>query len=486
MSVILKSGASSALANVDANNNLQVNLPTTQSQSGFATLQAESDSGAVTGSRSLVALEATSDYRLRVGTDTPLLFSSFEGFTAPQSVFQLGAASFISGVFGGYWALNSSSLTTANACFNVRSYAPFTYTGTAPLYGTFRLREANEDATFATSEWGFGTLASAASIVAPTDGVFFRRAPGGALQGVISYGGTELVTVLTTTNAVPGDGVGSYSPTERSTYLVVVGGAEVSFWVNNTLLATVPTPSTQVGPSLSSSLSAFCRVYSGVIVSSAARRVELGTVLVEQGDHNLNTPMSVLMAGQGAGSYQNQQGVAVGQTTNWTNSTAPANATLSNTAASYTTPDGQFQFVAHANNEVDHALFAYLNPAGTNALPGKTFYVTGVRIGEMVVTGLATANATSFFWACACGSTGVSLATVDGTGTVAPRRKALGSQSFLASAAVGTQSPGFFVPVDAMAVPPGCYWHIIIKQLNGAATASLVFRGTVTVIGFYR
>jgi hypothetical protein len=33
--------------------------------------------------------------------------------------------------------------------------------------------------------------------------------------------------------------------------------------------------------------------------------------------------------------------------------------------------------------------------------------------------------------------------------------------------------------------PPGLFFHVVVKQLNGAATASLVWRGTVTVVGYF-
>jgi len=50
---------------------------------------------------------------------------------------------------------------------------------------------------------------------------------------------------------------------------------------------------------------------------------------------------------------------------NYANSAAPASATLSNTAAGYTTLGGQFQFAAVAGAETDYALFAYTVPAAS-------------------------------------------------------------------------------------------------------------------------
>jgi len=128
-----------------------------------------------------------------------------------------------------------------------------------------------------------------------------------------------------------------------------------------------------------------------------------------------------------------------------------------------------------------------LNPAGTNALPGKNLYVTAIRICGLVVTGAAAVNATMFFWAVGIGSSAVSLATTDAATTVSPKRIPLGIQNHLAAAAVGTGADGFDVQfTDApLVVQPGTYLHIILKQLNGTNTASLVFRGQVMVNGYF-
>ena len=57
MSIIIKSGASTNVASVDANNNLQVNVPALPENAGFVTLTAEADPGDVTGYRTLRNLE---------------------------------------------------------------------------------------------------------------------------------------------------------------------------------------------------------------------------------------------------------------------------------------------------------------------------------------------------------------------------------------------------------------------------------------------
>jgi len=483
MSTSIKGGGSSNLVSVDSNGNMAVVTPTTDTQAGFAAIISEKDAGTVTGSRTMVAIEGSEDYRLRVGQDQPLFQLSFEGTTIAQGHIQQNLTTMTAAQASGYLGLNSGNATASGNAANVRTYRTFSLCGAYTVYGNLILREANETATNAVSEWGFGY---ATGTSAPTDGVFFRRLAGGGLRAVVNFGGpAETVATIDTANVPGGDGTGSYAATERNHYLIEFTHNFCKFWINDTLVASIPSPSTQPGPTSAWSQPVFARVYNSG-VASAGRRIELGCITVEQADMNSGKDWAHVMAGSGGGAYQAQPGVASGQTANWLNSTVPASASLSNIAAGYTTLGGQYQFAASVTNETDWALFAYQNQIGSATLPGKTLYVTGIRIGEMCVTGAAGVNATMFFWAAAAGSTAVSLATTDAAATVAPRRVSIGSQCFLAAAPIGTQSPGFMVNFDSpLVVPAGCFFHVIVKQLNGAATPSLVWRGTVLVNGYF-
>ena len=485
MAVTIGGGSSTAgRANVTSTFDLQVRTPTVEENAGFATMSSEIDDGTVTGSRLVKSPEATHDYRLRVGVDCPMFNHSFEGTIVATDRLNQSLSTMTVAQASGFLSLNSGNATASGNYAIVTTRRTFPILGTYQLYANMFIREANETATNAVSEWGLGYAATTA---APTDGAFFRRESGGQLVAVVNFAGSESGTTanITTTNVPPGDGTGSYNPTESNHYLIAVGSDSVNFWINDTLVATIPTQGTRGIPVSSSEQQVFARVYNSG-VASAGRRVELGFLTVEMGDTNSGKPWPHVMCGMGAGAYQTQPGTAVAQLTNWSNSAAPASATLSNTAASYTTKDGQFQFAATATNETDWALFAYQVPAGTNAIPGKNMYITSVRIGEMVVTGAAGVNATMFFWALGVGSTAVSLATTDAATTVSPKRIPLGCQSFLAAAPIGTMSPGFEVTFNSpLLVPNGCFSHVILKQLNGAATASLVWRGMVQVNGYF-
>ena len=484
MGVQIKGGNSSAgLANVSSTYELSVVTPQTEADAGFVQLSTETDSGAVLGTRTVIPLEASDDYRLRVGLDQTLYNQSFEGTVVATHMFTQSLSTMTTNQASNYFVLNSGNATASGnyAIFITRRAVPLF--GTYPTYSDIWMREAGENATNAISEWGLGYAATTA---APTDGVFFRRNAAGVLKAVVNFGGTETEETIDTTNVPARSGVGVFDATECNHFLIVIHNDIANFWINDILVSSIGCPDAQPSPTASAALPLFARVYNSGIASQA-RRVEIGFLNVSLGDQHNNKPWSHAMCGLGQGAYQTQLGTATAQTANWANSAAPASATLSNTTAGYSTLGGQYQFAASATNETDWALFGYLNPAGTNALPGKTLYITSIRVSKMLVTGAATVNATMFFWAVGVGSTAVSLATTDTASAVSPKRIPLGIQNHAAAAAIGTSSDGFDVQfTDApLVVQPGTYLHIILKQLNGAATASLVWRGQVMINGYF-
>ena len=477
-------GSTAGKANVTANYDLNVVTPQVELNAGFVQVSSEVDSGIVTGTRTVLPMEISDDYRVRVGLDQSIFNSSFEGTTlfTHQYTYAQNIMTFTQ--TGGYFIINNGNSVTNLHYVNFATRRTFTLFGTYPVYFDSWLKEANETATGVISEWGIGI--APASTAAPTEGVFFRRNESGVLKAVVSYNGTETEEVIDTSNIPPRTGIGSFSAAEANHYLLVIHNDIINFWINDVLVSSIPCPGTQPTPTMSTSQPLMYRVRN-TGTPSAGRRLEIGFINVTLGDQNSTKPWPHVLCGAGGGAYQTQPGTAAGQTANWANSTAPALATLSNTAASYSTLGGQYRFAANATNETDWALFAYQNPTGTVNLPAKTLYITGIRISKMVVTAAAAVNPTMFFWACAAGSSAVSLATTDSTTSSSPKRIPLGVQNFLASAPIGTGADGFDLDFDhsPLVVPAGTFFHVILKQLNGAATATLEWRGQVTVLGYF-
>lgn len=485
MAVNIAGGGSTVnKVNVTANYELNVVTPQTEENAGFVQVSSEIDAGGVLLSRKVLPMEISDDYRVRVGLDQSIFNCSFEGAISPTHTLSIPALTMSTSQSSNFLQLNWANTTTAGTYINVITRRSFTLFGTYPMYFDSWIRESNHTAANAVSEWGIGIAPLSSS--APTDGVYFRRNESGVLKAVINYNGTETEVTIDTTNAPSRDGVGVFDPTETNHYLLVIHNDICNFWINDVLVASIKCPATQPTPCTSSSQPLMYRVRN-VNATSAGRQLHIGYINVTLGDQNTTKPWTHVLCGAGNHCSNNQIGSASGQTANFLNSTVPALATLSNTAASYAQLGGQYRFAATATNETDWALFAYTNPIGTTSLPGKTLYVTGVRIGEMLITGAAGVNATMFFWSCSGGCSAVSLVTADNTTNTSSRRVPLGISSFLAAAPIGTVSPGHFVDFSncPLVVAPGTVFHVILKQLNGAATSSLEFRGHVTVLGYF-
>lgn len=470
--------------------NLNVNLPTTETEAGFAAMTSEVDSGLVLGSRLHRAPEMTPDFRLRVGVDNLQFALSFEGTIIARDRLQQNDTTATAAQATGFLTLNSGGSVTVAQGVNIRTYRTF------PLFGSFAnhihmwIREGNPLATNAVSEWGAGYVSGV--VATPSDGVFFRRQSGGQLQAVVNFNGTELVTNVNPAAIANRDGSGTYDATETQHYIIYIHNDEVDFWINNIMVARMQVPATQGSPTSSSAQPVFARVYNSG-AASAARSIGIGSLQVTQGEANTGKPWAHAVAGSGGGAYQVQPGSTSGQTSNisttalaaptYTANTAPAtNALGGKWIAPSPLPAGTSGLATVA--DVHYPLFAFLNPAGTATLPGKTLYITGLRIGDSYVTVALGVSATVVEWHAGVGSTASSLATVDGANTVAPRRIGLGTQAFAVAAAVGAVSAGFHRVFEApLVVPPGCFLHVVQAFFLNAATGSL--RGSVSIDGYF-
>jgi len=248
------------------------------------------------------------------------------------------------------------------------------------------------------------------------------------------------------------------------------------------------TPQAAGGPCMSMALPMFIRQVN-VSVTSQAQQFQLYSVAVSQADMANNRSWATAQGAMGNSFINQPDSVAAAQAQNYVNSTVPASATLSNTAAGYTTLGGQWQFVAVAGAETDYALFGFQVPAGAANVPGKNFIVTGVHIETYNMVVAVATTPTIFQWALGVGSTAVSLATADSltTATRAPRKVALGAQYLPIGAVVGQCANAIDVnfkenPVVAEA---GTWVHLILKMPVGTATSTEVFRGTASIFGYY-
>lgn len=183
-------------------------------------------------------------------------------------------------------------------------------------------------------------------------------------------------------------------------------------------------------------------------------------------------PWPHALAALGQGSVVNPT-TALAQLANYANSAAPTSATLSNTAAGYTTLGGQFQFAAVAGAETDYALFAFTVPTGLK------FVCTGVMIDTMNTGAAVATSATWLQWFLGIDGAAVTLAANN-------FRVALGNHVFPIAAAIGAQANVIRETFQAPHVThSGRIFHVGFKMPLGTATASQVIRGTVRVEGYF-
>lgn len=368
---------------------------------------------------------------------------------------------------GGFISLNSAALTTANAAAQITGIKQVQFINAYPVVIRFFLKVSVAAQTNATMEAG-AFVASGTS--APTDGVFFRWNSSGEFRCVVNSAGVETQSAAQT---MPG--------TNTTLQMhIVVKGTSVDFYLANALLTTVSIPAGTSGPTSSSRYAPCFRVYNGASPPVTAPEMHVAFCNVFVADLNHNKPWMHTLSGMGRSAYQSPI-TTFAQSANWTNSTNPTSATLSNTAAGYTTLGGLFQFAAVVGASTDFALFGFQVPAGYQ------LYVTRISISA-VNTGAAVATtATIMRWGVGLNSSAVSLATAESPPTSwSPRRIALGQQAFLVGAAIGTQA----IDIDrafetALCVDSQRFFHIILAVPVGTATASQVISGTCQIEGYF-
>ncbi len=474
MSVILKSGDSVDLASVDTDKNLKVNLPKTLSQSGYAVMAGESHDGAEGEARLLRPVKISTDGRLRVGADSLYWQDTFNHAQVSLGAYQQVTATMTIALSGGYLVFNSGNSVASATHSRVQTYRTFPLNAFGSLEVGFRARFAIAAQTNNVAEMGLGF---ATGVATPTDGVYFKLNAAGELVGVMNINGTEV-----TTAPMP-----AFTPNNVDYYRIVIDQDRIEFYINGVLEGVISGPATAPAVSFARGLPLLMRLYNAAVVSSA-QRLEIGDVAVLSRDLIQNRLLSTQQSGMCMSSIEAPRGVAAGQTANYANSAAPASATLSNTAAGYTTLGGQFQFAAVAGAETDYALFAYQVAAPAAAGGNKNLMVRGVRIETFNMGAASATTATLLQWALGIGATAVSLATADSAtaGTRAARRIPLGVQSIPVATPIGGGVTAIDINFDApLMIEAGTFLHIILKMPVGTATASQIIRGLVTINGFW-
>lgn len=419
------------------------------------------------GDRLMRELEVSEDFRLRSEGDNIWLADYPTGTAVNTRKFATVLTTQTLTVGGARYELNSSGITTVSTGSMLRSYKYIPFYKANATYVEFALNWTLAPVANWFAEWGLGVPSSA--IAAPTDGVFFRITAG-QFRGVCVNNSVETYVDL---GEIPAEAM-------VHDFVIEATMGAVHFWHESNLLGSIEVPATQFGPTAQNALPVFVRTYNAAIAPPVAIKLQVSAIGASNGGADLNRLWPTVQSAMGNSCMQAPTGSTVGQTANYANSAAPASATLSNTAAGYTTLGGQFQFAAVAGAETDYALFGYQVPTG------QTLILRGIWIDTMNTGAAVATSATWLQWALGAGSTAVSLATADAAATKSPARIALGNQVFPIAAAIGAQATRIDVNLDApVVVNSGEFVHVILKMPLGTATASQIIRGVVGFNGYF-
>src|SRR5882762_4565036 len=472
----VEGNTSGNVAEVDANNNLKVNLPTTAANSGVVQIVLNSAGD---------TLSTGDDSRLKISMEQVLFYSRPEGAAIDARFWNSFTSTFTVTSANGQYTMNAGSSLTASAYAILQSTRNLLLLTEYPIYFQVRFRAIPQPNSVI--EIGLGNVATTA---APTDGVFIRWNSAGQLQAVMNNNGTETIANLGSITSAD-----YYNLEVRQQENLMSYHLESSDGATVIADGTLAVPVTAGSPTATVHLPFVARVYNTATPPVVAPQLFINAVNVQQTDLDMGRPWHNQMGSSGRLLHSSPV-TPYAQTSNHANSTVPATATLSNTAASYTTLGGKFLIVNPTAAETDFVLFGYQVPSGYQLMISDIQITTNLSATGGTV---GTAYSAVLEWALGVSSSAVSLATADSftaatTGfTWAPRRYTLGNQgmAFRDATLVLTGYPLLpaltFSLATALVVDSGRFVQIILRipvsAWVGGAAPTATLRGCVFING---
>ena len=462
----VEGNTSGNVAEVDANNNLKANLPTTLAQAGFATVAFEKDAGAITGTRHLLIPDISHYKRLGIALDTPWATYNFTPTTQNTGDFKHAFSTMTMTQSGGFLNVNPALATASGNYAYLQTWRHFSLWTEGGINCEFTYQISAMPPSNQILEAGF-FIGTAGTV--PADGAFFRLTSTG-LKGVISYSGVETQTGVL---------IASVAPNDNSRLKICICQESVEFWVDGVLGEKIMVPAGNAIPYLMIALPQ-CIMMRNSGTVTGGHVAKFGNATVIQLDLNLGRKWSEIMGGQG-NAYQGQEGDTMGSLAMYSNAALAAAAALTNTtAAAGNLGLGGVVLVAPTLAAgTDGILLSYANPAGSVTQPPKTLIVNGVSISSSVQAAL-TGGPLSLVFGAAYGHTAVSLATAE-TGsfvtatTKAPRRVPLGTQSYVVTAAAGVGAVDIVRRfVSPIVVNPGEFFAITCRNVGTVTSAGAI------------
>jgi hypothetical protein len=467
MAAIETGSNSTGIANVDSNFNLNVVTPTAMTQAGFVVLAGRNDDGTVVAGGRTNRVYVTEGNRLAIAPGNLLWDDTFNAAAQNTSKYKTNATTQTVTYVNGYAILNGSNITTINTNSILQSYKTFPLFAKAELRCNFSAMMTTAPQTNSTTEFGLFSFAS--NTVAPSDGVFFRYNSSAELRGVISYNGTETQTTAMTPP----------SANVNHDFVIVCQTNTVLFYIDDILYGKITLSTDAPGqgqPMMAAALPISARHIIGGSAPSSATQLKISDIFVTLNGPDICRPWSEAKAGFGHMGYQGQNGGTLGTTALYTNSLAAgAGAAMTNTTAALGSGlGGQFACQPTLAAGTDGIVCSYQNASGSTTQTPRNLIIKGVKIAGGVTTTL-TGGPVLYAYSLAFGHTAVSMATAEAATTKAPRRIALGYETFAATAAAGViSSAPSFQFTSPIVVAPGEFVAVCAKNLGTVTSAGVI------------
>lgn len=472
-------------ADVTAARELKVILPdgSTPGSVGGMRLFSENDAGGITGAAYLASPETSDDYRLRVGVDTILFQDSFNATSQNTANWKHVFTTQTMVQSSGFLVTNNNlTATTATGCY-LQTWRHFPFILASQTYAQFEL--ILDNTVQANQEIYIGLFVGVAAATGPADGAYIKITSAGT-AGVIDYAGSK----------TPSTPIANKAAGVSSKYTIAIADAEVEFWRDDELFASIELPTGNAQPFTTTSLP-FCiqSLNSGAVAGTPARG-KIGCVNISQGDIATFRSWQQQMAGCGLMAYQGQNGGTMGTTALLPNATAATTVTggaISQTVAIATGLGGQAGIVAGAAG-ADGLITAFQVPLGSATQTPRNLVITGMRIDSVNIGAAVATTASVLQWSLAFGATGASIPSLAQAETgsfvtataKAWRRVALGVQGWIVAAGIGVAAQPITVTFNSpIVVSPGEWVASVAKFIVGTATASQVIWATVTFDAHY-
>jgi hypothetical protein len=468
----IEGNTSDNVAEVDTNNRMLVNLPTTITEAGFVLAASTVDAGTITGTLLARFPMVNRDLRESSGLDTGIFDYIFSAAAQDTGVWHYVATTAMSASqTGGFLLLNANSTATAAASATMNTWRTFGW----ETRGGLRVQVVGMiTATILANQIVELGLYVPTAATAPADGVYFRITSAGII-GVVNYNGTETPS-----------GIIISPPAIGTAYVfdIIVSISGVEFWINGILGVTIQIPPGDGQAYLNMSLPLTLTQRNSGTVVGAQMQFKVSSCHVTFLDMFIGMPLAHQATAQGLMCQQGTSGGTMGSTELFTNNLASgAGAVMTNTTQALGAGlGGQFSTQPTLAVGTDGIICGYLVPAGTVTAKGRILMITGVKVHGAVSTTAITGGPILYAYSLAYGTTAITLVTAESgsfvSGTAkASRRVALGFETFAATAAVGTlgSTGGCYMAFNSpIAVNPGEYVQVCAKNLGVVSSAGVI------------